>query len=185
MYGIVKQHGGHIAVDTRVGEGTTFRLYWPALSVAQPHVEDEVPFDLARGHGETILVVEDNVTIRTALVEVLDMQGYHVLEATNGKEALEVCAHSMGGASADSEQSIALVLSDWVMPVMSGLELVRELARCYKMIKVVLLTGYPLTEEVKNNVPKNVVGWLLKPPSLEQLTEVVARALGKSARVSH
>ena len=107
--------------------------------------------------------------MRTALVDVLEMLGYRVLEAANGREALTVYEQHA--------DEIALVLSDWVMPSMGGLELVRELEARHLTPKVLMLTGHPLAEEVKEAVPANVVGWILKPPSMEQLAEAVSRAL--------
>ena len=178
VHGIVKQHDGHIDVQTQVGEGTTFRLYWPAMSVAEPQPIDDVSSDVEQGHGETILVVEDDAVIRTAVVDVLDMLGYRVIEASNGQEALDVCARCASDSSGTA-QNIHLVLSDWVMPVLGGLELVRELEKRCPTVRVVLMTGYPLTEEAKDVVPQNVVGWLLKPLRIEQLTDVVYQALSK------
>jgi two-component system cell cycle sensor histidine kinase/response regulator CckA len=169
VYGLVVQHGGHIAVETDVGKGTTFRLYWPALlateSRAIPHTTDEI----VPGKGETILVVEDDALVRAALVDTLESLGYRVLEAANGQAALAVY---------DTHASdIALVLSDWVMPVMGGLELVRALQERAPTLKVLMLTGHPLNQETREAVPANVVGWALKPPSPEQLASDLNKAL--------
>lgn len=173
VYGIVKQHEGHLEVETEVGHGTTFRLYWPALSlVSEPEVQAPRLPSAAPREGQTILVVEDNATIRVALVEVLEMLGYRPLAAANGREALAVLERR--------RDEIALVLSDWVMPSMGGLELVRELEARQMGVRVVMLTGHPLDERTKKTVPGSVVGWVLKPPSLEQLAEAVAQALGES-----
>jgi PAS domain S-box-containing protein len=174
VYGIVKQHEGHIEIETEVGQGTTFRLYWPVPATATPPVEAEEPSEVIQGLGETILVVEDNTTMRASLVDALEMLGYRILEATNGREALAVCEQHAG--------KIALVLSDWVMPSMGGMELVRELVSLYPAMGVLLFTGHPLSQEVKDAVPPNVVGWLLKPPSLEQLARAISQALIKSTR---
>ena len=173
VYGIVKQHEGHLEVETEVGLGTTFRLYWPALLVAQPETQVRVQVDAAQGEGQTILVVEDNTMMRTALVDVMDMLGYRVLEAADGREALVVCEEH--GAD------ISLVLSDWVMPSMGGLALVRELEKRHMAYKVLMLTGHPLDYETKSAVPASVVGWLLKPVDLDELADAVAQALRESA----
>ena len=170
VYGIMKQHEGHIEVDTEIGEGTTFRLYWPVSLMA--HQEEEKPSlqpDEAQGEGATVLVVEDNAVLRMALVDGLGLWGYHVLEASDGREALAVCEKYKG--------KIALVLSDWVMPSMNGLEMARQLEKQAWTPKVLVLTGHPLGEETKEAVPRNVVGWVLKPPNLKQLAEAVSNAL--------
>jgi CheY-like chemotaxis protein len=172
VYGIVKQHGGHIDVQTQVGQGTTFKLYWPALALARSQAQVKKPSEVSQGQGETVLVVEDDTTMRAVLVDVLEMLGYRVLEAANGREALTVYEQHAA--------EIALVLSDWVMPSMGGLELVRELEARHWAPKVLMVTGHPLATEVKEAVPASVVGWMLKPPSLEQLAEAVSRALAEN-----
>jgi two-component system cell cycle sensor histidine kinase/response regulator CckA len=169
VYGIVKQHEGHIALETEVGQGTTFRLYWPATTA--PAVEIEEPSELIQGRGETILAVEDHATMRASLRDALEMLDYRVLETTNGREALVICEQHTA--------EIALVLSDWVMPSMGGMDLVRELASLHPGLRVLLFTGHPLSQEIKDAVPPNVVGWLLKPPSLEELARAVSQALGR------
>ncbi|MFN2271223.1 MAG: ATP-binding protein, partial [Anaerolineae bacterium] len=163
VYGIVKQHEGHIALETTLGQGTTFRLYWPAPATTTPPAEVRPPTEVIQGHGETILVVEDNATMRASLADALEMLNYQVLEANDGQEALSVCEQHAG--------EIALVLSDWVMPSVDGLELTRALTSLHPELTVLLFTGHPLSQEIKDAVPPNVVGWLLKPPSLEQLAK--------------
>jgi len=175
VHGIVKQHGGHIEVDTRVGEGTQFSIYLPAQLATRP--ERPAPpaeeLALAQGQGETILVVEDDTTVRAALMDVLEMLNYRPLEAKDGREALTVIKQHKG------DQGISLVLCDWVMPVMEGVELVRELQQQHRAVKVVILTGHSLDQETKARAPESVVGWAQKPPRLEQLAQVVARAMAE------
>lgn len=168
-YGIVKQHEGHIEVQSEIGSGTTFKLYWPAIIATQADVKSKAQSGTARGEGQTILVVEDDETIRLALKEVLEMLGYQVLEASEGHRALEICE--------EKESDIALMLSDLVMPSMGGLEIARELEVRNMAIKVLILTGYLFDEELKKNAPQNVVDWVMKPLSLQKLGEVVALAL--------
>ena len=169
VYGIVKQHEGHIDVTTKVGEGTTFTLYLPVLLVPQVAMPAEEERALTRGHGETILVVEDDLSLREALVDSLEMLNYQVLEAEDGREAL-----------ATFEQhgdEIALVLSDVVMPEMGGTALFQALRQRDPAVKVVLLTGYPMGEEIEDLKSEGIIEPLQKPPSLDQLARVVARAI--------
>jgi hypothetical protein len=106
VHGIVKQHGGHIEVQTEAGVGTTFILYWPTLPKVSPAVEPEKLSDVEYAHHEILLIVENDAVMRVALREALEMVGYRVLDAANGHEALAVyAAHA---------QEIRLVLSDWV-----------------------------------------------------------------------
>jgi PAS domain S-box-containing protein len=173
VYGIVKQHKGHIDVETEVGQGTTFRLYWPALAAPTLPVEAEPPSQMARGQGEIILLVEDDATIRGALAAALEMLDYRVLVAANGQEALPIFEQHA--------EEVSLVLSDWVMPSMGGLELVRELATLQPATAVLMLTGHPLSHETREAMPPNVVGWILKPPSLDQLARAVFQALRRES----
>jgi len=186
VHGIVSQHEGHINVTTRSGEGTTFTVYLPALSVPKPSgAPARPPEELTQGQGETILVVEDNPEMRRSLVESLAMLNYRTLEAANGREALESFAQhaddpSAGGSTSSpqaSGQGIALVLSDLVMPVMGGRALFHALKQQDPAVKVVLLTGHPMQDELEDLAAQGLSGWLLKPPHLEQLAQTLARAL--------
>ncbi len=169
VYGIVNQHGGHIAVETQPGKGTTFRLHWPALQTAPPQATASLESALPSGKGETIMIVEDDTLVRVALADALDMLGYRVLEAANGQAALDLYA--------EHADAIVLVISDWVMPAMGGLELVRALYERAPALKVLMLTGHPLSQQTRESVPPNVVGWMLKPPTLEQLSHDLQAAL--------
>ncbi|NOZ70715.1 MAG: PAS domain S-box protein [Chloroflexi bacterium] len=169
VYGIVKQHGGHIDVSSRLGEGTTFTIYLPALVTPKAPPLLEPSTALPRGNGETILLVEDNTLAREALREGLESLGYRVLTAANGQEALEVY---------DQRASeIALVLTDLVMPLMGGEELFRALKERNPAIKIVVLTGHPKENEIERLRAAGLDGWLMKAFSLEQLAQAVARAL--------
>ncbi len=176
VYGLVNQHEGHIAVETEIGKGTTFRLYWPALPAIESQPLPHAATKIVEGQGENILVVEDDDLVRAALVNVLESLGYQAIEAANGQEALALYEVHAG--------EIALVLSDWVMPTMGGLELVKALQARNPTLKVLMLTGHPLSQETRETVPPNVVGWAFKPPNLEQLAHDLNKALaeGKSVR---
>ncbi len=176
VYGIVKQHQGHIGVETQLetdyeSGGTRFTVYWPALAVTESQVETPAgkTTDLSQGNGETILLVEDNATMRAALLDCLEMLNYQVLEAANGQEALAVFE--------EHQDEILLVLSDWMMPGIGGLELVRALKQRRQDSKVLILTGHSLDQEIETTAPEGIVGWVQKPPQLEQLAEAVTRAL--------
>ncbi|MBN1179809.1 MAG: PAS domain-containing protein [Anaerolineae bacterium] len=169
VYGILKQHDGHLAVESKLGAGTTFTLWFPVSAALHLDVADSEKPVVVSGAGETILVVEDDDLIRAALVEVLEMVGYRLLEASNGLEALAVCEQQ--------GSEIALIISDWVMPAMGGLELVRELEQRASLAKVLMLTGHPLDAQTKEQAPPRVVGWAHKPLNLEDLAAAVACAL--------
>ena len=164
--GIVEAHGGHIDVTSTVGQGTAFHIYWP-LHIAETEFRPETPIPLAveQGHGETLLLVEDDAVVRKAVAESLAAMNYQVLEATNGQEALVILqAH---------RDAIALVVSDVVMPKMGGVALYHALQQQGIDIPMILLTGHPLSGELESlNVE-----WLLKPPDLAALSTNIARVL--------
>ncbi len=169
VHGIVKQHDGHIDVQSQVGHGTTFTLYLPALSAIQPEVQPLAAEASAKGKKETILIVEDNTATREALADGLELMNYQVLTATNGQEALVVLA--------ERRDEIALVLSDVVMPEMGGMELLQTMKQREIDVPVVMLTGHPMGEALEALRAEGLREWLLKPVTLDKLAEVVARVL--------
>ena len=134
-YGIVAQSGGHIAVDSAPGRGTTFKVYLPrsmeAAVVRAPHRE---PDDLPVG-TETVLAVEDEPSVLEYAARVLRQQGYKVLEAANGEEALSV-------AREHADEEIHLLLTDIVMPLMGGRELAERIRDEHPETRVLLTSGY-------------------------------------------
>lgn len=169
VYGIIKQHEGHIDVVSIPGEGTTFHIYIPAMPVIQTTQPIANKTKLQLGHGETLLVVEDNEIVREAIVESLRTLNYRVLEAADGRAALVVFD--------EHGNDIRLLISDVVMPEMGGVALLRTLRQRQIMIPVVLLTGHSLHDELASLRDQGVVDWLLKPPELAQLARVIATGL--------
>jgi two-component system cell cycle sensor histidine kinase/response regulator CckA len=137
VYGIVKQSGGHIWVYSEVGRGTTFKLYLPPHDGAERLRAPEPTTQPVLGSGATILLVEDEPSVRSTVRRLLERHGYQVLEAANGHDALTLVA------ARGSE--IRLVVSDMVMPGMGGMELASRLRSLSPEIPVLLMTGY--TEE--------------------------------------
>jgi CheY-like chemotaxis protein len=134
-YGIIKQSGGYIWVYSEQGVGTTFKIYLPQVvdSVVEDQT-DSVP-DSVNLHGtETILLVEDEVEVRSLMYRVLTQYGYTILEAANGNEALELCKQYA--------DSIDLVITDLIMPQMGGPEMVKKLNELRPEAKVLFMSGY-------------------------------------------
>ena len=169
VYGIVRQHEGHITMESRVGAGTAFTIYLPALISGEEVAEEEVLKEISRGRGEAILVVEDEADVLEVLRRMLERLNYRVLTATNGEEALAVYDAY--------EQEIALVLADMIMPKMGGTAFFRALRERGSKVKVIVLTGYPLEEESRDLLVEGIVDWIQKPPTLPALAHTVGRAL--------
>ena len=176
VYGIVKQSGGFIYPESEPGKGTAFRIYLPRYL---PNNEDEVvsqkaakkdrPQDLT-GSGR-VLLVEDEDVVRSFAVRALKRQGYEVLEASTGVEALEVMAANEG--------KVDIVVSDVVMPEMDGPTLLKELRKTKPNLKIIFVSGYP-HEAFETSLDKNEqFAFLPKPFSLPQLAAKVKEELGR------
>lgn len=162
VYGFVKQSGGHVQLYSEIGQGTSVRLFLPAIRVATADEAGEVPAGMAgipRGH-ETILVVEDDPRVRRVAVARLTDTGYRVIEATNAAEALAVL---------NETPDIDLLFTDIVMPGgMTGIELAREVRIQRPEIRILFTSGY-----AEPNVAGREIGeggsWLTKPYTAREL----------------
>ncbi len=169
VYGIVKQSGGNIFVESALGLGTTFRIYFPRVEHEAPGtVADVEVIDPARGH-ETILLVEDEPAVRGLVLETLQLQGYTVLEARHGIEALLTSARHSG--------PIHLLLTDVVMPQMSGPEVAEKILTIRPEIKVLYMSGYPDHPVFEQGGVSRQVGFLPKPFSPPALAQKVRDVL--------
>ncbi len=133
VYGIVKQHAGHLSVESAPGRGATFRIYLPRAE-ASAELALSSAARPAEARGQTILVVEDEVEVRAVAAEILRNHGYTVLEAGDGQEALRVVARQRA--------PLHLVLTDMVMPDLNGYELAQHLAAMRPGVRTVFMTGY-------------------------------------------
>jgi PAS domain S-box-containing protein len=169
VYGIVKQGGGHVEVETAPGEGATFRLYFPAATAesavaAAPSVAGPGP----RG-SETVLLVEDEESVRVFASKALEKQGYRVLQARHGRDALLRLAEHDG--------PVHLVITDIVMPEMGGGELARRLAGERPEVPVLFMSGYT-DDEVAQRGLGTEQGFLQKPFTSDGLARKVREVLG-------
>jgi two-component system cell cycle sensor histidine kinase/response regulator CckA len=169
VYGIIKQHEGHIDVVSEPGVGTSFSIYLPALSVSQPESARPARQTLMHGNGELVLIVEDNAATRRALVEGLEQLNYRAMEAENGREALDL--YRRHGSE------IALVLTDLVMPEMGGEALARALRERDQSLPIVVITGHPMQDMGQELEVMGVADWLQKPVDLEGLARLVHQGL--------
>jgi PAS domain S-box-containing protein len=170
-YGIVKQHGGNIWFQSAPGRGTTFRIYLPR-AVDTPEVQTQTESAPTVVHGtETILLVEDEPTVRALAARVLRAQGYRVLEAANGYEALRLVQEYI--------EPIHLLLTDVVMPQMGGKMVAEQLKALFPTIKVLFISGYADDTVVRRGGLEPGVEILQKPFSPAQLAQKVRAMLDK------
>jgi PAS domain S-box-containing protein len=169
VWGIITHHDGEIDVASEVGIGTTVSLYLPARPI-QPVSPSGETTTLPHGQGELVVVVEDNDDLRSALVSAITQLGYRPLDAKNGKEAAEI-VHQEGDA-------VKLLISDLIMPVMGGEELIRMLRSQRWEKPVVILSGSPITKaNVEELSSYGLITWLQKPPTLDQLAHAINHSL--------
>jgi two-component system cell cycle sensor histidine kinase/response regulator CckA len=168
VFGIAQQSGGSVWVYSEPGTGTTFKVYLPRVDAAVDAVRSIAPPTTLRGF-ETILLVEDDDQVRAAARGILRRTGYHVLEARNAGEALLHSERHPG--------TIHLLLSDVVMPQMSGPELAKRLAKARPDMKVLCMSGYTDDSIVRHGVLEGHIAFFQKPITPAALTTRVREVL--------
>jgi PAS domain S-box-containing protein len=167
VYGIVEHSGGHIECQSDSGAGTTFHVYFPTVEEPVEASTSKGPLRDLSGGTETILVVEDESIVRDLICEALKPQGYHLLSAQTGLEALTLCRTHQG--------AIDLLLTDMVMPGMSGKQLAATVLSLWPNIKVMYISGH--AEETLADVRSGGTMFLRKPVSPTMLVQQVRQVL--------
>lgn len=173
-YGIIKNHSGHVEVDSELGQGTIFRIYFPAAeevtreasekptSTALPAIGNNV-------HSKTILLVEDVEQERKFARQMLEQLGYRVVEAADGREAIKIYL--------EQRQKIDLIILDMILPNLSGRETFRWLKKINPLIKVLVISGYLNEERISEMLTEGALGFMAKPYDLESLKKNIAALL--------
>ncbi len=170
VYGIVKQHGGHIMADSSSGVGTTFLIYLPIIADVAEHVgEVREPVTPSPGGTETIMVVEDDEMVRTMIRQILTHHGYKVITAGSGPDCLEMLERNA--------PTFDLLLTDVIMPGMNGKELYEKLCERISPLKVLFISGYDPNVIARHGVLDEHLHFLQKPFTPDHLCAMVRQAI--------
>jgi CheY-like chemotaxis protein len=171
VYGMVNQSGGFLGVESKPGQGTRFKIYFPRVAEKVEGLQaGPVNQEMPRG-SETVLVVEDDGAVRDLASHILRSQGYRVLEASSGEEALDLYGVM--------KEPIHLVLTDVVMPRMSGRELADHFIFLYPEMKILYMSGYTDDAILRHGVLEEEVSYIQKPFTMEGLAKKVREVLDK------
>ena len=167
VYGIVKGHEGFVTVSSQPGRGTLFHVYFPVSG--KPEIPETWPAEPLHGSGELVFVVDDEEDIRHFIRDVLQGNGYRVLLAVNGKQAVDIYKKN--------SQDIALVILDMAMPGMGGEEAFLKMKEANPGIKALLSTGYSQDGRASGIISKGVKGFIQKPYEFNQLLAKIRQIL--------
>jgi CheY-like chemotaxis protein len=171
--GIVHGHKGALKVYTSPGKGSTFKTLFPVLEGKHAAGSLEPDPRLSEGGDKTVLIVDDEESVRSVARNTLQRRGYRTIEARDGREALEVYRQFAS--------EIALVLLDLTMPYMNGEEVLRELKIMTPSVKVLLSSGFNEVEAIRRFTGKGLAGFLQKPYTAAVLAATIKRIIGDEA----
>jgi PAS domain S-box-containing protein len=168
VHGIIKQHGGHISVSSEPGAGTAFNIYIP-LFPEKPGEPEPEPADTEMGGNETILLAEDDPSLRKLTVTVLSGVGYKVIEAVDGEDAV--------ARFRENSAVISLIILDGIMPKKNGMETFSEISRLKPGVRTIFVSGYTDGSIDRNTMAQTGAAYLQKPVKPDDLLRAVRRSL--------
>jgi PAS domain S-box-containing protein len=169
VFGCVKQHNGHLAVESELGKGTSFRIYLPLSAKEVKPAAHDTRYEALKGTG-TILLVDDEAVIRQSVQEILSRLDYNLVCRNNGREAVEYYR--------PHHKSVDLVVLDMNMPEMNGLDCFRELKKINPNVAVLIASGYSDPEETRAVLKEGAKSVLRKPFRAKELAQAVREAMG-------
>jgi PAS domain S-box-containing protein len=169
VIGIVKSHGGFVQVNSRLGEGTQFKVYLPACDTPKDSEKKRKPDPLAQGQGELVLLVDDEESIRRVARQALERHGYRMIEASDGTQGL--------AQYTQHQSEVRLVITDLAMPFMDGLALIHALRKLNPQVKIIAMSGHQ-SKASAGHLPRDSVQALLaKPFDAAELLQALRQAL--------
>jgi PAS domain S-box-containing protein len=174
VYGIVKNHNGFLDVESKVGKGTTFHIYLPAVPETIEKEIQATPQTIPSQLKGNILIVDDEEVIRKVLVRMLKRMGFSVTAASNGQEAIHIFQ--------ESDENFDLVIIDMLMPIMDGKETFSVLKSLDPNVRVLLSTGYSMDSSAQELMNAGVLGYLHKPFNIHELSQKVSSVLSHSMK---
>jgi len=168
VYGIVKQHGGHVTCYSEDGRGTVFSIYLPVIS-AEPETTTDLLEEAPPRGTETILLVDDEDMVRELGERILTKNGYTVLTATDGGQALDLYVRS--------QEQISLVILDLIMPAMGGMECLKEFLKIDPQVRVLVASGYSGDTSSSECIQRGAKGFVPKPFRFKELLNQVRKVL--------
>lgn len=172
VYGIVKQNNGFISVYSEPGQGSTFKIYLPCCKNEPPPPNAQAKHHIPMGHGETILLVEDNQAILKTACQILENLGYQALTASTAKQALEIAKTHTG--------EIELLITDVIMPEMNGRDLANQIEEAYPNLKILFMSGYTDNVIAHHGILEDGIQFIQKPFAKEELAEKITEILTNS-----
>jgi PAS domain S-box-containing protein len=166
---IVKSHGGFIGLESEMGKGTTFRIYFPATGSTSGVPAASQEADLPMGNGELILIIDDEAAVREITKETLQAHGYDTITASDGAEGVAVFA--------ENKKKIKAVITDIMMPVMDGTAVIHAIKRIRPDVKIISASGLTSEGQGSTQSDTNVKAFLAKPYTAEKLLKVLAEVL--------
>jgi hypothetical protein len=167
--GIVRSHGGFVQVESTLGIGTTFRIHFPVPAEAIAEDTPALATELPRGDRELVLIVDDEADILSLARGILEFFNYRVISAINGADAIALYAARHG--------TVAVVLTDMMMPVMDGAEFIRQLQLIDPTVRVIAASGLSAKETIQHATDLGVKYFLPKPFTAEDLVRTLHAAL--------
>jgi len=171
VFGTIRQHGGVIDVDSEVGRGTVFRIYLPVIQEEPAGEEEAVPEETVPGGAETVLVVEDNHDVRKVTALILETQGYRVIEAANGEEAI--------ARFTEHRDAVRLVILDVIMPKMSGKDVYDAIRKISPDVRALFISGYTADILSRKVMLEEGLRFLQKPVPPRELLSMVRQLLDR------